>query len=162
MTNYMISAKLGHLSMTRVLPDYACIAVCTLLTTVLCSRLEKIIRDLVASGSFLRVEEILEQLCNDYAYAVHQPHARNGGLIGLAAAAIALGTVRSTSCAGSSVTYTHGRRWISPIIYIYQVYISIVLCHAVVLVHSHVISKLAYSVVSSTDTLCCRSYLAIS
>ncbi|UKZ76048.1 hypothetical protein TrVFT333_003744 [Trichoderma virens FT-333] len=54
--------------------------------------LEKIIRDLVASGAFQRVEEILEQLCNDYAYAVHQPHARNGGLIGLAAAAIALGT----------------------------------------------------------------------
>ncbi|OTA03391.1 vacuole-associated enzyme activator complex component (Vac14) [Trichoderma parareesei] len=54
--------------------------------------LEKIIRDLVASGQFQRVEEILEQLCNDYAYAVHQPHARNGGLIGLAAAAIALGT----------------------------------------------------------------------
>ncbi|KAM0249359.1 hypothetical protein ACHAQJ_009075 [Trichoderma viride] len=54
--------------------------------------LEKIIRDLVASGSFQRLEDILEQLCNDYAYAVHQPHARNGGLIGLAAAAIALGT----------------------------------------------------------------------
>lgn len=33
------------------------------------------------------------QLCHDYAYAVHQPHARNGGLIGLAAAAIALGPV---------------------------------------------------------------------
>lgn len=35
---------------------------------------------------------ILDQLCNEYAYAVHQPHARNGGLIGLAAAAIALGS----------------------------------------------------------------------
>lgn len=67
-----------------------------LLTIVVCPRLEKIIRDLVASDSFQRVEEILEQLCNDYAYAVHQPHARNGGLIGLAAAAIALGTVCST------------------------------------------------------------------
>ncbi|PON21889.1 DNA repair and recombination protein RAD54 and RAD54-like protein [Trichoderma gamsii] len=54
--------------------------------------LEKIIRDLVASGSFERIKDILDQLCNDYAYAVHQPHARNGGLIGLAAAAIALGT----------------------------------------------------------------------
>ncbi|KAL7923138.1 vacuolar protein 14 C-terminal Fig4p binding domain-containing protein [Trichoderma austrokoningii] len=54
--------------------------------------LEKVIRDLVASGSFERIKDILEQLCNDYAYAVHQPHARNGGLIGLAAAAIALGT----------------------------------------------------------------------
>lgn len=65
---------------------------------LLYARLEKIIRDLVASGAFQRVEEILEQLCNDYAYAVHQPHARNGGLIGLAAAAIALGTVCSTFC----------------------------------------------------------------
>ncbi|RFU75495.1 dna repair and recombination rad54 and rad54 [Trichoderma arundinaceum] len=59
--------------------------------------LEKIIRDLVASGSFQRVEEILGELCNDYAYAVHQPHARNGGLIGLAAAAIALGTLGADS-----------------------------------------------------------------
>lgn len=42
---------------------------------------------------YQRVHDILEQLCNDYAYAVHQPHARNGGLIGLAAAAIALGSV---------------------------------------------------------------------
>ncbi|KAK1248109.1 hypothetical protein MKX08_006329 [Trichoderma sp. CBMAI-0020] len=54
--------------------------------------LEKIIRDLVASGSFERIKNILDQLCDEYAYAVHQPHARNGGLIGLAAAAIALGT----------------------------------------------------------------------
>ncbi|KAK5995795.1 Protein VAC14-like protein [Cladobotryum mycophilum] len=53
--------------------------------------LEKVIRDLVAVRDYQRVHEILEQLCNDYAYAVHQPHARNGGLIGLAAAAIALG-----------------------------------------------------------------------
>lgn len=37
----------------------------------------------------------MEQLCHDYAYAVHQPHARNGGLIGLAAASIALGSVRT-------------------------------------------------------------------
>ncbi|UNI17339.1 hypothetical protein JDV02_003688 [Purpureocillium takamizusanense] len=53
--------------------------------------LERVIRDLVATKDFQRVYDILEQLCNDYAYAVHQPHARNGGLIGLAAAAIALG-----------------------------------------------------------------------
>lgn len=33
----------------------------------------------------------MDQLCQDYAYAVHQPYARNGGLIGLAAASIALG-----------------------------------------------------------------------
>lgn len=51
------------------------------------------IRELVASKDHQRVHDILEQLCNDYAYAVNQPHARNGGLIGLAAAAIALGPV---------------------------------------------------------------------
>ncbi|XP_044715477.1 vacuolar 14 fab1-binding domain-containing protein [Hirsutella rhossiliensis] len=54
--------------------------------------LEKIIRDLVVAKDFQRVHDVLEQLVSDYAYAVHQPHARNGGLIGLAAAAIALGT----------------------------------------------------------------------
>ncbi|KAF4512193.1 hypothetical protein G6O67_001367 [Ophiocordyceps sinensis] len=54
--------------------------------------LERIIRDLVVAQDFQRVRDIIEQLVSDYAYAVHQPHARNGGLIGLAAAAIALGT----------------------------------------------------------------------
>ncbi|KAG6016788.1 hypothetical protein E4U43_003114 [Claviceps pusilla] len=53
--------------------------------------LERVIRELVVSKDYQQVHDILEQLCNDYAYAVHQPHARNGGLIGLAAAAIALG-----------------------------------------------------------------------
>ncbi|KAL7620012.1 hypothetical protein AAE478_010561 [Parahypoxylon ruwenzoriense] len=53
--------------------------------------LERSIRELVAVKDYKRVKDILEQLCNEYAYAVHQPHARNGGLIGLAAAAIALG-----------------------------------------------------------------------
>ncbi|KAK3941184.1 vacuolar protein 14 C-terminal Fig4p binding-domain-containing protein [Diplogelasinospora grovesii] len=54
--------------------------------------LERVIRELCASKDYDRVEAILDQLCNEYAYAVHQPHARNGGLIGLAAAAIALGS----------------------------------------------------------------------
>ncbi|EGX96563.1 Armadillo-type fold domain containing protein [Cordyceps militaris CM01] len=53
--------------------------------------LERVIREFVVSKDYQRVHDILEQLCNDFAYAVHQPHARNGGLIGLAAAAIALG-----------------------------------------------------------------------
>ncbi|KAM7197198.1 Vacuolar protein 14 C-terminal Fig4p binding domain containing protein [Naviculisporaceae sp. PSN 640] len=53
--------------------------------------LERVIRELVATKDYAKVEAILDQLCNEYAYAVHQPHARNGGLIGLAAAAIALG-----------------------------------------------------------------------
>jgi vacuole morphology and inheritance protein 14 len=52
-----------------------------------------VIRELVASKDYDRIQKIIQQLCNDYAYAVHQPHARNGGLIGLAAAAIALGPV---------------------------------------------------------------------
>ncbi|KAH8819608.1 vacuolar protein 14 C-terminal Fig4p binding-domain-containing protein [Xylogone sp. PMI_703] len=53
--------------------------------------LERAIRQLVAEKEFDRIKKIIQQLCNEYAYAVHQPHARNGGLIGLAAAAIALG-----------------------------------------------------------------------
>ncbi|KAI8275233.1 hypothetical protein K4K60_008814, partial [Colletotrichum sp. SAR11_57] len=53
--------------------------------------LERVIRELVVTRDYSRVQAILEQLCNEFAYAVHQPHARNGGLIGLAAAAIALG-----------------------------------------------------------------------
>lgn len=56
-------------------------------------RLEVTIREAVASGDHDRVKKIVQQLCHEYAYAVHQPHARNGGLIGLAAAAIALGPV---------------------------------------------------------------------
>src|ERR1700712_4889664 len=57
-------------------------------------RLENIIRAALAEGNHDRIAKIVHQLCHDYAYAVHQPHARNGGLIGLAAAAIALGAVR--------------------------------------------------------------------
>ncbi|KAL3426172.1 hypothetical protein PVAG01_02963 [Phlyctema vagabunda] len=53
--------------------------------------LERVIRDFAVAKEFDRIKKIIQQLCNDYAYAVHQPHARNGGLIGLAAAAIALG-----------------------------------------------------------------------
>ncbi|KAI5806278.1 vacuolar protein 14 C-terminal Fig4p binding-domain-containing protein [Geopyxis carbonaria] len=53
--------------------------------------LEKVVRDCLVQGDHERVRAIIENLCADYAYAVHQPHARNGGLIGLAAASIALG-----------------------------------------------------------------------
>ncbi|CAK7236745.1 hypothetical protein SBRCBS47491_009741, partial [Sporothrix bragantina] len=53
--------------------------------------LERSIRELVAAKDTTAIEAILDQLCNEYAYAVHQ-HSRNGGLIGLAAAAIALGS----------------------------------------------------------------------
>lgn len=67
-------------------------------------RLEKIVRDAVFKSEHEKIQKIVEQLCHDYAYAVHQPHARNGGLIGLAAASIALGSVgcgnpiEETSC----------------------------------------------------------------
>ncbi|KAI5854095.1 vacuole morphology and inheritance protein [Durotheca rogersii] len=54
--------------------------------------LERSIRELVVAKDYTRIENIINQLCNEYAYAIHQPHARNGGLIGLAAAAIALGS----------------------------------------------------------------------
>ncbi|KFZ01144.1 hypothetical protein V501_10186 [Pseudogymnoascus sp. VKM F-4519 (FW-2642)] len=53
--------------------------------------LERVIRELAAGKEYDKIKKIIQQLCNDFAYAVHQPHARNGGLIGLAAAAIALG-----------------------------------------------------------------------
>ncbi|KAI5364113.1 putative vacuole morphology and inheritance protein [Septoria linicola] len=53
--------------------------------------LETVIRNSLAEQNHERIAKIVWQLCHDYAYAVHQPHARNGGLIGLAAAAIALG-----------------------------------------------------------------------
>ena len=56
--------------------------------------LERTIRDAIALQDYDRVGKIVQQLCHDFAYAVHQPHARNGGLIGLAAVSIALGTVR--------------------------------------------------------------------
>ena len=55
--------------------------------------LERIVREASANNEWDKIGKIVDQLCNDYAYAVHQPHARNGGLIGLAAASIALGSV---------------------------------------------------------------------
>jgi len=58
------------------------------------SSLERIVREASASHEHNKIAKIVNQLCQDYAYAVHQPHARNGGLIGLAAASIALGSVR--------------------------------------------------------------------
>ncbi|KAK5075135.1 hypothetical protein LTR64_001340 [Lithohypha guttulata] len=54
--------------------------------------LEKLIRESLATKDHERIRKIVDQLCHEYAYAVHQPYARNGGLIGLAAASIALGS----------------------------------------------------------------------
>ena len=67
-----------------------------------CCRLERIVREAVADKQYDRIRKIVEQLCHEYAYAVHQPHARNGGLIGLAAASIALGSVCSPLLAPKS------------------------------------------------------------
>ncbi|KAI1117793.1 vacuolar protein 14 C-terminal Fig4p binding-domain-containing protein [Nemania sp. NC0429] len=53
--------------------------------------LERAIREQMIAKDYNKVQSTIQQLCDEYAYAVHQPHARNGGLIGLAAAAIALG-----------------------------------------------------------------------
>lgn len=58
--------------------------------------MERIVREASANREYERIAKIVDQLCHDYAYAVHQPHARNGGLIGLAAASIALGSVGGT------------------------------------------------------------------
>jgi hypothetical protein len=66
------------------------------------SRLERLVREASANKEYEKIRKIVEQLCHDYAYAVHQPHARNGGLIGLAAAAIALGSVGEHNIAGST------------------------------------------------------------
>ncbi|KAH3671123.1 hypothetical protein OGAPHI_000834 [Ogataea philodendri] len=53
--------------------------------------LERVVRDSLSTGDTDKIVNIIKQLRNDYAYAVHQPNARYGGLIGLAAVAIALG-----------------------------------------------------------------------
>lgn len=66
--------------------------------------MERAIRDAANDKNQDKIKKIIQQLCNDFAYAVHQPHARNGGLIGLAAAAIALGPVRTLQPAGIRLT----------------------------------------------------------
>lgn len=68
--------------------------------------LEKLIRDSLAAQDYDRIDKIVKQLCHDFADAVHQPHARNGGLIGLAAASIALGTVRAEAVSKISADAT--------------------------------------------------------
>ena len=55
--------------------------------------LEQLVRTKIAANDWDSIDKIVHQLCQDFAYATHQPYARNGGLIGLAAASIALGSV---------------------------------------------------------------------
>ncbi|KAI9722852.1 MAG: hypothetical protein M1828_004418 [Chrysothrix sp. TS-e1954] len=57
--------------------------------------LEKLIRECLATENHDKIHKVVDQLCHDYAYAIHQPYARNGGLIGLAAVSIALGSASS-------------------------------------------------------------------
>ncbi|CCK69034.1 Vac14p KNAG_0B06040 [Huiozyma naganishii CBS 8797] len=54
--------------------------------------LEKLVKSCVIEGDYARIDKIIDELCRDYTYALHQPMARNAGLMGLAATAIALGT----------------------------------------------------------------------
>lgn len=54
--------------------------------------LEQLVRDCLAAGDRERIQAIITELVRDFAYAVHHPNYRNGGLIGLAAVSIALGT----------------------------------------------------------------------
>ncbi len=72
-------------------------------------RLERIVREASANKEYEKIRKIVEQLCHEYAYAVHQPHARNGGLIGLAAASIALGSVRIVSTVADIADQLSGR-----------------------------------------------------
>lgn len=53
--------------------------------------LEHVVRQCLNEGDHERIRAIIDDLCRNYAYAVHHPNSRNGGLIALAAAAIALG-----------------------------------------------------------------------
>ncbi|RMZ87538.1 hypothetical protein DV736_g5229, partial [Chaetothyriales sp. CBS 134916] len=54
--------------------------------------LERVIREASASKDHDKISKIVDQLCQDFAYTVYHPHTRNGGLIGLAAVSIALGS----------------------------------------------------------------------
>lgn len=53
--------------------------------------MEKTVREYIVNEEYECIDSIIDELCRDYAYALHQPMARNAGLMGLAAAAIALG-----------------------------------------------------------------------
>ncbi|VEU20532.1 DEKNAAC101412 [Brettanomyces naardenensis] len=54
--------------------------------------LERVVKECINNNEDPeKIQLIIKQLRSDYAYAVHQPNARYGGLIGLAAVAIALG-----------------------------------------------------------------------
>lgn len=66
--------------------------------------LEQLVRAKITANDWDSIDKIVHQLCQEFAYATHQPYARNGGLIGLAAASIALGTVGKERPAVSETT----------------------------------------------------------
>ncbi|KAI4290600.1 MAG: hypothetical protein L6R35_000098 [Caloplaca aegaea] len=88
----LLNDKLYDKRKQGALESVSRLCVRSLLANVKVCRLEAIIRESIANGDHERIAKIVDQLCHDYAYAVHQPNARNGGLIGLAAASIALGS----------------------------------------------------------------------
>ncbi|KAH3679795.1 hypothetical protein WICPIJ_008529 [Wickerhamomyces pijperi] len=53
--------------------------------------LEQQIRQYIKNEDFQAIQLIIEQLSREFAYAVHQPNARNGGLISLASTAVGIG-----------------------------------------------------------------------
>ncbi|GME94651.1 unnamed protein product [Ambrosiozyma monospora] len=53
--------------------------------------LERVVKEALQNKDNEKIIAIITQLRNDYAYSVHQPNARYGGLIGLAAVSLALG-----------------------------------------------------------------------
>lgn len=53
--------------------------------------LENLVKKCVLDSDYERIDKIIDELCRDYTYALHQPMARNAGLMGLAATSIALG-----------------------------------------------------------------------
>lgn len=53
--------------------------------------LEQTIHDCLEYGDHNKIKDIIDQLCQKFVYAIHNQNARNGGLVGFAATAIALG-----------------------------------------------------------------------
>ena len=53
--------------------------------------LERIVTECLSNGDHDKINLIIKQLRNEFAYNIHEPQARYGGLIGLAAISIALG-----------------------------------------------------------------------
>lgn len=54
--------------------------------------LERIVSDALQNNDTETIKNIIKQLRNEFAYNIHEPQARYGGLIGLAAVAIGLGS----------------------------------------------------------------------